>query len=64
METCAKRSCAQFSNDIENTGDILAVIQRAGRLIRPQAKLVLSMNTNPAVEEELLHYVNVLQQAA
>ncbi len=39
------------------------LIQRAGRLIRPQGNLVLSMNTNPAVEEELLYYVNILEQA-
>ncbi len=40
------------------------LIQRAGRLIRPQGNLVLSMNTNPAVEEQLLHYINVLGEAA
>ena len=38
--------------------------QAAGWLIRPQGYLVLSMNANPVVEEGLLHYVNVLEQAA
>ncbi len=33
------------------------IIQRAGRLIRPQGKLTLSMSANPAVQNELLHYL-------
>jgi len=37
------------------------IIQRAGRLVRPNGNLVLSMNTNPAVEEEILHYLDTLQ---
>jgi hypothetical protein len=40
------------------------LLQRAGRLIRPQGKLVLSMNANPDVEKELLHYLNALKQPA
>jgi len=40
------------------------LIQRAGRLIRPQGKLVLSMNNNTAVETELLHYLDALDLAA
>jgi hypothetical protein len=36
------------------------IIQRAGRLIRPQGKLVLSMPTNAAVEEEMTHYLGAL----
>lgn len=39
------------------------LIQRAGRLLRPQGKFVLSMNYNPAVEEELLHYLDALEAA-
>lgn len=35
------------------------IIQRAGRLVRPQGKLVLSMSRNPAVEQEILHYLSV-----
>ena len=40
------------------------LVQRAGRLIRPQGKLVLSMNNNTAVETELLHYLDALELAA
>lgn len=39
------------------------LLQRAGRLIRPQGKLVLSMNENTAVEEELSHYLYALEVA-
>ena len=37
------------------------LIQRAGRLIRPQGQLTLSMSANPAIQEELLHYLAALQ---
>ena len=40
------------------------LIQRAGRLTRPQGKLTLTMSANPAVESELLHYLDVLENAA
>lgn len=40
------------------------LIQRAGRLTRPQGNLTLTMSANPAVESELLHYLNHLQRAA
>lgn len=40
------------------------LIQRAGRLLRPAGKLVLSMNANETVETELLHYLDALQEAA
>jgi hypothetical protein len=40
------------------------LIQRAGRLLRPAGKLVLSMNSNEAVERDLLHYLDVLEVAA
>lgn len=36
------------------------LIQRAGRLLRPAGKLVLSMNSNETVERELSHYLNSL----
>jgi len=39
------------------------LIQRAGRLIRPQGKLTLSLPANPALQQELLHYVEALQGA-
>jgi hypothetical protein len=40
------------------------LIQRAGRLTRPQGKLTLTMSANTAVKSELLHYLDVLKQAA
>ena len=40
------------------------LIQRAGRLTRPQGKLTLTMNANPAVRSELLHYLDALTKAA
>jgi len=40
------------------------IIQRAGRLIRPDGKITLSMNANKAAENELLHYLNVMDQVA
>lgn len=40
------------------------LLQRAGRLIRPQGKWVLSMNANPAVENELLQLLDALEQPA
>jgi len=39
------------------------LIQRAGRLIRPQGQLTLSMSANQAVREELLHYLAALKAA-
>jgi hypothetical protein len=40
------------------------IIQRAGRLVRPQGKLTLTMSANKAVQDDLLHYLEVLQKAA
>ena len=40
------------------------LIQRAGRLTRPRGKLTLTMSANPTVQSELLHYLEVLKQAA
>jgi len=40
------------------------LIQRAGRLTRPQGKLTLTMSANSTVKSELLHYLDVLKQAA
>ena len=40
------------------------LIQRAGRLTKPQGTLTLTMSANPAVKSELLHYLDVLKQAA
>lgn len=40
------------------------LIQRAGRLSRPQGRLTLTMSANPAVKSELLHYLDILKSAA
>ena len=40
------------------------LIQRAGRLTKPQGNLTLTMSANPAVKSDLLHYLDVLKQAA
>ena len=39
------------------------LIQRAGRLTRPQGQLTLTMSANPAVKSELLHYLDILKHA-
>ena len=40
------------------------IIQRAGRLTRPQGELTLTMSANQAVREDLLHFLDVVQKAA
>jgi len=40
------------------------IIQRAGRIIRPQGELTLTMSANHAVRKDLLHFLSVLQKAA
>jgi hypothetical protein len=40
------------------------LIQRAGRLTRPQGKLTLTMSASSKVKDELLHYLQILKQAA
>lgn len=40
------------------------IIQRAGRLVRPQGQLTLTMSANQAVKNDLLHYLDVLQKVA
>jgi hypothetical protein len=36
------------------------VIQRAGRITKPNGKLTLTMNANPAFQQEFIHYMNAL----
>ena len=60
--TTAKRTALWAFEKLQTTRRNL--IQRAGRLLRPQGKLVLSMNNNAAVERELLHYLDALKMAA
>jgi hypothetical protein len=40
------------------------IIQRAGRLTRPQGELTLTMSANNAVRNDLLRFLDVLQKAA
>ena len=40
------------------------LIQRAGRLTRPQGELSLTMSANSAVRSELLHYLDRLKHSA
>jgi hypothetical protein len=40
------------------------IIQRAGRLTRPVGELTLTMSANHAVQQDLLHFLDVLQDAA
>ncbi len=40
------------------------IIQRAGRLTRPSGELTLTMSANKAVQQDLLHFLDVLQKAA
>ena len=40
------------------------IIQRAGRLTRPGGKLKLTMSANQATQDELLHILDALEQAA
>lgn len=39
-------------------------IQRAGRLIRPQGKLTLSMSANEAAGKDIIHFMDALKKAA
>ena len=38
------------------------IIQRAGRLTRPQGELTLTMSANKAVRKELLHFLDEVQK--
>jgi hypothetical protein len=40
------------------------IIQRAGRMTRPSGILTLTMSGNTKVKREILHYLDVLKQAA
>ena len=49
-----------------NTLDTLRhrIIQRAGRLTRPQGKLTLTMSANTSVRKDLLHFLDSVQKSA
>ena len=60
--TTAKRSALWCFREIGTLRRTL--IQRAGRIIRPAGKLILSMNTNPKLEAEMRHALAVLTPRA
>jgi hypothetical protein len=57
--TTAKRAALWCFREIETLRR--TVIQRAGRIIRPAGKLILSMNNNDKLENELLHSLGLLK---
>ena len=57
--TTAKRAALWCFREIETLRRTL--IQRAGRIIRPAGKLILSMNSNEKLETELLHFLGRLK---
>lgn len=60
--TTAKRAALWIFHEVKTLRRNL--LQRAGRIIRPQGKVVLSMSANTAVQDELVHYLEMLDQAA
>jgi len=58
----AKRPCCWKFEKLDTIRH--RIIQRAGRITRPQGKLTLTMSANQAVRKDLLHFLNVLQKAA
>jgi hypothetical protein len=57
--TTAKRAALWCFREIETLRRTL--IQRAGRIIPPAGKLILSMNSNEKLENELLHSLGLLK---
>ncbi len=57
--TTAKRAALWCFREIETLRRTL--IQRAGRIIRPAGKLILSMDSNEKLETELLHSLGILK---
>ena len=60
--TTAKRAALWCFREIGTLRRTL--IQRAGRIIRPAGKLVLSMNSNERLERELRHALATLNAVA
>ena len=59
--TTAKRAARWCFREIETLRRTL--IQRAGRIIRPAGKLILSMNSNQRLERELRYALATLNAA-
>ena len=60
--TTAKRAALWCFREVETLRRTL--IQRAGRIIRPAGKLILSMNSNARLEGELRHALAALNAGA
>ena len=60
--TTEKRSTLWIFEQLATFRDRL--LQRAGRLTDPQKKLTLTMSANEAVQKDLLHFLEVLKEAA
>ena len=60
--TTAKRAALWCFREIETLRRTL--IQRAGRIIRPAGKLILSMNSNARLEGDLRHALAALNASA
>ena len=60
--TTAKRAALWCFREIETLRRTL--IQRAGRIIRPAGKLILSMNSNARLEGDLRHALAILNASA
>jgi hypothetical protein len=60
--TTAKRAALWCLREIETLRRTL--IQRAGRIIRPAGKVILSMNANEKLKNELLQSINTLKALA
>jgi len=57
--TTSKRAALWCFREIETLRR--NIIQRAGRIIRPAGKMILSMNSNEKLENELLHSLGLLR---
>ena len=60
--TTPKRAALWCFSELETLRRTL--IQRAGRVLRPAGKLILSMDSNERLECELTHYIKTLQNCA
>ena len=58
----SKRPAAWFFERLDTLRH--RIIQRAGRLTRPQGELTLTMSANKATRKDLLNFLDVLQKAA
>ena len=60
--TTPKRAALWRFSELETLRRTL--IHRAGRILRPAGKLILSMDSDERLESELTHYIETLQNCA